>query len=429
MRFALWILAIFAAAVGMALFARQSSATLTLFWPPHRIDLSLNLALVLLAALFALLYLALRAFIALAELPERAKAWRRSQRQDAMHHQLRDAMTQLLAGRYTRAKKHAMQAQLNAKALADTGEDSRHVLQVQSLALLIAAEVSQTLQDAPERDRLLQDALELPLPKSDQHFKEGIILRSARWMLEENDPISSLQRLATLSQGAQRRTLALRLKLKASQQAKQIHQALETARLLAKHGGFSASLEQTLLRSLAINRLSQAHDAEQIARAWLELTPSERAQPEVATHAALRLLRQSPESPQTPDIQELARDWLEPIWKSYPQLGENAQVQLVRALEASFAAANAQLDQKWFTQIEAAHLQLPHDPRLQYLVGMACLRSQLWGKAQQHLSASVAQLKDASLQTSAWRSLGQLAEQRGDPAAALAAWKNAAQSV
>ena len=50
MRFALWLLAIFAAAVGVALFATRSTGTVTLFWPPYRIDLSLNLVLLLLTA-------------------------------------------------------------------------------------------------------------------------------------------------------------------------------------------------------------------------------------------------------------------------------------------------------------------------------------------------------------------------------------------
>ncbi|HWS06072.1 MAG TPA: heme biosynthesis protein HemY, partial [Burkholderiaceae bacterium] len=43
MRAALWLLALFAVAVAAALFAGNNQSTLTLFWPPHRVDLSLNL--------------------------------------------------------------------------------------------------------------------------------------------------------------------------------------------------------------------------------------------------------------------------------------------------------------------------------------------------------------------------------------------------
>ncbi len=426
MRFALWLLAIFAAAVGVALFATQSTGTVTLFWPPHRIDLSLNLVLLLLSCLFVLLYLALRAFSALVDLPAQAKAWRDSQRQSAMHAELRDAMAHLLSGRFARAKKQALLAHQHALSLSDEALQKLHGLEVQSMALLIAAESAQNLQDAPERERLVQAALDVPLLSSAQHFKEGTVLRSARWMLDEHDPSTSLKRLATLSQGAQRRTLALRLKLRALQLARQPSEALDTARLLAKHGGFSAQASMSMVRSLCISALSEAHDADQLSRAWSALTEAEQAQAEIATHAAQRLVNLSAGSPEASDLHERARQWIEPIWQRYPQLAESAQIRVVRALEATFSSDGASVNHNWLAKIEAAQRQLPHDTRLQYLAGMACLHRQLWGKAQQLLSGCAAHLGDEHLKRSAWRNLAFLAEQRGDAEAALAAWKKAA---
>jgi HemY protein len=443
MRGALWLLAIFAAAVGIALFATRSSGTVTLFWPPYRVDLSLNLVLLIFAALFVLLHLAIRAFSALVDLPAQAKAWRAAQRQQAMHGELRDALAHLLSGRFVRAKKQALLASQHAQALSQDSAQKSACLEVQSMALLIAAEAAQSMQDAPERERLMQEALDVPLPKSAQHFKEGAMLRSARWALDEHDPASSLARLSMLSQGAQRRTLALRLKLRALQMAKQPPQALETARMLAKHGGFSASAAQSMVRSLAIAALSEAHDADQLSRAWLGLHDAERSQPEVATHAAMRLCNLSAGSPQARALHERARAWLEPVWRRYPQLSESAQIRVVRALEASFSSGDAKgempsdtaaaglgdasaLSHSWLAQIETAHRQLPHDARLQYLAGMACLNRQLWGKAEQQLAACAPHLGDEQLKRSAWRHLAFLAEQRGDAAATLAAWKKAA---
>ena len=60
MRAALWLLALFAVAAAVALFAGNNQGTITVFWPPWRVDLSLNLVLVILLAAFALLHLALR---------------------------------------------------------------------------------------------------------------------------------------------------------------------------------------------------------------------------------------------------------------------------------------------------------------------------------------------------------------------------------
>lgn len=427
MRFALWLLAIFAAAVGLALFATRSSGTVTLFFPPHRIDLSLNLALLLLISIFALCYLALRALGILADLPQRAKVWRATQRQSAMHTQLRDAMAQLLAGRFARAKKQALAAHDHAKSLLRDKTQSQTSAEVQAMALLIAAESAHSMQDTVERERLVQVALALPLPPASLHVQEGAILRSARWVLDERDPITSLRRLATLTQGAQRRTIALRLKLRALQQARQPGAALETARLLAKHGGFSQHVANSILRSLAISSLDEAHDADQLTRAWSLLTDSERLQADVATHAAARLINLSADDGLAHELCERARAWLDPLWQRYPRLGDSEQVRVVSALEASFAKVDGEVDSAWLQRVETAQRQLPHNEALQYLAGMACFHRQLWGKALQLLAASAPRLKDPSLRRTAYCSLAQLAQKRGDAEAALAAWKQAAQ--
>ena len=69
MRAALWLLALFGIAAAVALFAGNNQGTITVFWPPWRVDLSLNLVLLLLAGTFVLLYAALRALAALFSLP------------------------------------------------------------------------------------------------------------------------------------------------------------------------------------------------------------------------------------------------------------------------------------------------------------------------------------------------------------------------
>ena len=76
MRAALWLMALFAIAAVSALFAGNNHGTVTLYWPPHRIDLSLNLVLLALALGFLTLHLALRALSALLRIPQRARDWR-----------------------------------------------------------------------------------------------------------------------------------------------------------------------------------------------------------------------------------------------------------------------------------------------------------------------------------------------------------------
>ncbi len=419
MRAALWFLAIFAAAVGVALFASQPDGTVTLFWPPHRVDISLNLVLLLLLGAFVLLHFALRAIAALLELPTRAKAWRATQRERAMHTELNDAIAHQLAGRFSRARKLA---ETSAQHAANLGSAVPQTSQVKVMAHLLAAEAAQSLQDSSGRDAQVRAALDVALPKSAAHIHEGVHLRAARWALDDRDPAAALKRLDTLPQGTQRRTIALRLKLRAARQAHRNAEALDTARLLAKHGAFSPAAAQSMVRSLATHTLTDAHDAQQLMRAWDSLTVAERAQPEVATHAALRLVNVSANTPEASAHQERARQWLQTAWDSYPSLGDSAQSRLVQALEATFDT----IDTAWLGKIEAAQRQLPRDGRLQYLAGMACMKRELWGKAQQLLTVATEDLKDEPLKRFAWRALAQLAENRGDTAAATNAWRSAA---
>ena len=75
MRAALWFLALFGMAVAVALFAGNNQGTITVFWPPYRVDLSLNLVVLLLALLFFVLHVALRALAALFAIPGQARRW------------------------------------------------------------------------------------------------------------------------------------------------------------------------------------------------------------------------------------------------------------------------------------------------------------------------------------------------------------------
>ena len=424
MRAALWLLALFGVAVAMALFAGNNQGTVTLYWPPYRVDLSLNLVILLLVGGFGTLYAALRALAALLELPHQARRWRVQQKERSMHGALLDALTHMLGGRFIRSRKAAVAALSQESALATGGDDVPHGNQLRSLAHMIAAEASHALQDRPTRDSHLQGALkEAPIngTVNEQEMHEGTQMRAARWSLDDRDATAALDRLAALPQGAARRTLALRIKLKATRLARQTQGALDTARLLGKHRAFSPSAAQSIVRGLATELINSAHDTAQLQQIWLSLEASERNMPELAIHAAQRLEALGGDAAQV-------RAWLLPVWERMVELpdalSDQHALKLVRTLEAGLDA----LDAPWLARIEAAHQANPRDIRLQYLAGMACLKRQLWGKAQQLLTHAAQQMGDATLRASAWRHLAELAERRGDEAAAANAWKQAALS-
>jgi len=422
MRAALWFLALFGMAVAVALFAGNNQGTITVFWPPYRVDLSLNLVLLLLFGGFTLLHLALRTLAALLDLPVQASRWRTQQKERAMHVALLDALAHLTAGRFIRSRKAAEAAIAQEKALVGSGEPLAHAVQVRALAHLLAAESAHALQDRPARDHHLAQALEQTADNPSgpaQEVREGTQLRAAGWALQDRDAPAALEWLEGLPQGAGRRTLALRLRLRAARLARHTQTALETARLLAKHRAFSTAAAQSIVRGLATELLNGAHDTAQLTRTWQSLEPAERATPELAIHAASRLQQLQGDPAQV-------RAWLLPAWET---MAANAdalptvlQVRLVRTLEADMDTVDA----AWLARIEGAQQHNPRDPHLQYLAGMACLRRQLWGKAQQLLNQASQQLVQPELRSSAWRALAELAEQRDDAEAAAAAWRQAA---
>lgn len=425
MRAALWFLSLFGIAVAIALFAGNNQGTVTLFWPPFRIDLSLNLVLLLLVILMVVLYLAARALSGLLDLPRQARFWRGQQKERAMHAALLDGMGNMMAGRFLRARKDAESALAQQRSLALGVEAPHHVAQLSVLAHLLVAESAQALQDKTRRDEHLQLALVPPagLGKVTQEVREGAQLRAARWALDDREPQRALRLLSELPQGVARRTVALRIKLKAARLAGQTQEALETTRLLTKHGAFSPEAATAMVRGLALEFINAAHDSSQLQRVWASLSATEREMPELAVHAVQRLLSLQGDT-------AVARAWLLPVWEhmavdpaAFEQLhGESWRHKLVMAVESTLDASDA----FWLSRLEALQTRYPRLADLQYLVAVACLKRQLWGKAQQLITQACLGLSDEALLRRAWRVRAELAERHGDSEAALDAWKQAA---
>lgn len=425
MRAAFWFLALFAVAVAAAVFVGDNQGTVTLFWPPYRIDLSLNLALILILALFLLVHVALRTLAALFALPGQAQRWRAQQRERNLFAHLLDAQLHQYAGRFTRARKSALAALQQERALQAVEDGPLDAPRVRALGHLLAAEASHALQDRAARQEHLQTVLAQPQARVAQEANEGVLMRAARWALDDRDVGSARQYLAALPQGAARRTLALRMRLKAARLGGQAAQALETARLLAKHRAFSPAAAQALVRGLALDLLSAAHDADQLRSAWANLELSERHMPEVAVHAAQRLQILDADASQ-------ALAWLLPVWEPLTTRATDwsdlLRIRWVLVLQTGVAAAPASVASQWLARVEAAQLAQPTDPYLQYAAGRVCVSQQLWGKGQKLLEQAVTRLSDSGLKRQAWRTLETLAQQRGDHAGALHAQRQAAQT-
>lgn len=425
MRSVFWLLGLAAVAVALALLVGNNRATVTLFWPPWRYDVSFNFVLFALLCGFVLVHAALRALAVVRELPAQARRWRSQQLERAVVGWVLDALANQLAGRFVRAQS-AAQTALDYLRGASSRDWPRRA-QLEALANLLVAESAHALQNRAKRDEHLQAALGSRAVKDLPELVDGSLLRAVRWAVEDRDAVAARARLAELPQGAARRIQALRLRLRVARLDDATAEALETARLLAKHRAFSPEAARSIVQGLALDTLRGAHDLAQLQRVWEGLDGSERTTPAVALLAAERAheltLAEDPEdATQREATLARVRLWLDPLWEDFGSLESVQQVRLTRVFEPNLA----DLEPAGLARLEQLQRQWPQNPHLQYLAGQACLHRQLWGKAAQLLGQARHGLSDATLKRRTWRALARLAEERGDTASAQEAWKNAA---
>ena len=285
------------------------------------------------------------------------------------------------------------------------------------LGYLLAAGSLHRLQDRTRRDEQLARALDLARHSAAaRSAEEGARMLAAEWALDDRDATRALELLAGLPPGVGRRTLALRLKLQAARLARQPQEALKTARLLAKHQGFSKEAALGLLRSLAFESLDAGRDADQVRRIWQQLDVADRRDPAVAARGASRMALLG--------AAEEGRLWLRPFWDALGDVAAEDREALAQGLVACVAGIGAD----WLPRLEAAWQAYPRDGAIAFAVGCAMAECQLWGKAQQALQQAA---DDETLpkpsRRRAWRQLAELAQQQGDSARAARSYAAGAQ--
>lgn len=380
MRQVVWLLMMFAIAVLAASTLGANDGLVSIYWAPWRVDLSINVFVLLLLAAGFVGHVLTGAVSGLIDLPQRARQWRTQQREAAVQRAMREAVAQLFAGRYGRAHKAAQQA-LDIRIQAP---DLKLDPDLPVLAHLLSASALHRLQDQGRRDEQLAraQALLADLP-SGSAIGEGARMLAAEWAVDDRDADRALDQLGQLPAGVARRTHALRLKLQATRLARQPLEALKTARLLAKHQGFTPAAAQGLLRSLAVEALDTARDADQLRRIWLQLDGADRRDPYVAARAARRAA--AVEAPSD------ARGWLKPHWERLAELDERDRGDVLDA----FVEVLPGLPADWLPLLETAVDASPRDAHLAYVAGRAMAERQLWGRAHRLLE-SAASATDAA---------------------------------
>lgn len=372
LRVLLWLLGLFALAVGLTVTARYGAGFVLIVLPSHRIELHLTVALLILGVAFGALYLITRSLALALAMPGRAREFRAEQERSRQRRALDEAMRAFLEGRYGKAQRAAELA-------AQPGP-----WQMPSLAL--AARAAHELRDYPARDGYLKRMDDLG--SEDAYLRE---ITRAELLLDERRYLDALHALDRLPD---RHAGALKLELRAHQLARNWDQVLALLPQLERRKVIDEKvLAQTRRFALAESLKRRAVDARTFGEYWDKLASAERGDSLVAGTAAQCFVDLGEHERAHQIIEDsLEADWNPSLLPLYVRgLPRDARRHLERAEE-------------WLEH----HAD---EPALLLALGELCVHQGLWGKARSYLEASIA-LEPTH---TAYVKLGELLERMGKP--------------
>jgi HemY protein len=362
MRRIAWLLIVISAAVGIALLMRGGDGNVAILWPPYRIDLSVNLAVLILVALFLLLHLFFGALSGALNLPGRVREYRERRQRDKALKGLRDSLLAFFEGRYGRAERLARGA-LADEALAGS-------------AALIGARSAQRMGDVERRDRWIESAVQAPGVANARRMIEAEIALDER---RPEDALAALEGLEPTRGGPH--IQALRLALRAHEQRGDGAAVLEHIRQLERRHAIDEPLA-LVTRVRAIRSLldGAGDDAEAVTRILGEIPAPERETEEVAQAAARALIRVGRHEPAARIVEQALHRRYDPelvaLWPVLTGVPGRKRI----------AEAEGWL-QRWGEQIA-----------LLLALGRLCAAEELWGKAEEFLMRAERKSPDPAVQ-------------------------------
>jgi len=380
MRIFLWLLTLFATAIVLAVLARYNLGNVVFFYPPYRVDLSLNLFAVLTVVTVWILYMLMQAFDFAKKMPTRVAAYRNDKREREGNQALRDSLKALFEGRFGHAEKAAVRA---SGSPANSG-----------LAALIAARAAQRMQQSERRDVWLSKV------EDDSALKTARLMTTLELLVDDHQNEAALAAVKELTASGTRHIHVLRLALKANQQAQNWPEVLRLVRSLDKHNALHPALSNRL-RELAYQDLLSdlSHDAESLRLLWLSIPAEDRIKPFVAAHAAPAFHKRG--------LQDEARGIIEKA------LAAGWDDRLIRAYRQSAASEGTPALLAQIEHCESWIQHHPTDPQLALTLGVLCYRQKLWGKAQSHLQRALSDAVGADVLRESHLALAQLHEALG----------------
>lgn len=353
MRALLWLLTLAALAVGLALAARYNDGYVLLVLPPWRVEMSLNLLILLQVAGFAMLYLFMRAVSHTLQLPQQVREYRARQRREQAMQALGDAVRFSFEGRYS----HALKSAVNAY---NAGHSP-------GLAALLAARAAHAMRDDEREAEWLQRAT-----AHDEESRIARLMTEAELYLDAHRHADAQGVLDVLVATGQRHIAALRLSLRAYTALGSWREVLHLVRQLERHRALSAAQAEPLrLRAHREVLRTMSLDVGALASYWRGISAADRQAPRLAGEAARLLIAGG----DCLNAQRIIEDALDEEWDS-------SLLEVYADCKGGDVLGRIAQAEEWL-KIQ------PQDAQLLLALGRLCRQQQLWGKAQSYLDASL----------------------------------------
>ncbi|WP_323123088.1 heme biosynthesis protein HemY [Burkholderia alba] len=387
----IWLAILFAVAAALATVGRFDTGQVLLVYPPYRVDLSLNLFVFAIIVLFIALYALLRIVRNIWRMPQRVAAYRARARNEKAQASLRDAISNLYAGRFSRAEKAA--------------RDSLTIDANQGAAGLVAAAAAHRMHEYARRDEWLGKV-------SAPEWQDARLLATADMRADGRDAEGALAALAEMQASGGKRIHAQQVALRAQQQLKNWAEVLKLAKTLEKREALHPAAAVRLRQQAAEHLLrDRRHDADALLEVWQSLSATERQSPRLADLAAelLVVLERRPEARRIVE-DALAHNWDARLLRRYPDTAGADVLPLIQKAET------------W----KKDHAE---DADLLFALGRLCQQQQLWGKAQSFLEAALKLADNEPLKVRAHRALARLFEHLGETDKAARHYRESALAI
>ena len=351
MRFLFWVIALFTLAAGLVVAARYNTGYVQFVLPPHRVELSINLLIVLVAFFFIGGWIALGILREAVSMPRKVRDFRAQRAREKAEASLHEALQSFLGGRYGQAEKRALEA--------------RHLGAHRAVATLLAARAAHELRAYERRDDILKD---WETGSSDDELAR--VVTCAGMLLDERRVDDALALLDTLGE---KHTAALRLELRAHQLARHWDDVVVLIDQLERRRVYDSNQARELRRRARAEQIKRkALEADVLEEFWRRLPEGERRDTRIAAVAARCFLALGG----TTQARRIIEDALDKVWDTdlvylYGEAGSTEPLPQIERAE------------KWLREHAG-------DAVLLLALGQLCVAARLWGKAQSYLEASIA---------------------------------------